>query len=217
LDTGFHIHSQLSTDEAVKIIIQNMDRRFFHGKITPTDVAQALLAEFNRSNLGAQIFGASDKMFVQIGTRPGAPSGGQTALTVTIENAPDGIMVQMGQQAWMGTATSLGYTALSALRNPFSLLGRIDDLAQDLENLQLTENIWKVIGRAVQAAGASHQLSDRLNRMACEYCGAANPVGEATCLACGAPLGNVQPDTCRNCGFVILRKETTCPNCGKAF
>ena len=194
-----------------------MDRRFFHGNITPTDLAQSLLAEFNRTNLNAQAMGTNDKMIVQIATRPGAMSGGQTALTVAIEKATDGVMIQMGQQAWIGTATSLGYTALAALRNPFSLLGRIDDLAQDLENLQLTENIWNVIGRVAKAAGASHQLSDRLNRMECDYCGAANPVGEATCLCCGAPLGNIQPTTCRNCWFVVLRGEATCPNCGKAI
>lgn len=191
-----------------------MDRRFFHGKLEPADIAQALLAEFNRTNLHAQVLGVSDKLLVQIATRPGAMSGGQTALTVTIDKVEDGVMIQMGRQAWMGTATSLGWSALTALRNPLSLLGRIDDIAQDLENLQLVENTWEVIGRAAQAAGASHQLSERLNRMECEYCGAATPAGEATCLACGAPLGKVHPVSCSNCGFVVLRGERICPNCG---
>jgi hypothetical protein len=193
--------------------MQNMDRRFFHGTLTPTDFAQSLLAEFNRTNLHAQVFGASGKMIIQIATRAGAPSGGQTALTVAIENATDGVMVQMGQQTWMGTAASLGWSALTALRNPLSLLGRIDDIAQDLENLQLVDNVWNAIERAAQAAGASHQLSERLKRMECEYCGAATPVGEATCIACGAPLGSVQPAACGKCGFVVLHGETTCPNC----
>ena len=197
--------------------MQNMNRRFFHGNLSPVDLAQSLLAEFNRTNLQAQTLGDRDKMIVQIATRPGAPSGGETALTVSIEKASDGVMVQMGQQAWMGTAASLGWSAWTALRNPLSLLGRIDDIAQDLENLQLSDNIWKAVERAAQAAGASHQLSERLNRMECAYCGAANPVGEATCLCCGAPLGNMQPTTCRNCGFVVLRGETTCPNCGKVI
>lgn len=195
--------------------MQNMKRRFFHGNIAPADVAQVLLAQFNRTNLHAQTFGSSDKLFVQIGTRPNAPSGGQTALTVSIESAPDGVMIEMGQQAWMGTAASLGWSALTALRNPLTLLGRLDDIAQDLENLQLPDNIWKAVEAAAQAAGALHELSERLKRVTCAYCGAATPVGAPTCLACGAPLGNSQPATCRNCGFVILRGETTCPNCGK--
>ncbi|MBI5935640.1 MAG: zinc ribbon domain-containing protein [Chloroflexi bacterium] len=193
-----------------------MKRRFFHGKITPVDVAQILLAEFNRTNTSAQTFGTSDKMFVQIGSRPGAQSGGQTALTVTIEDAPDGVMIEMGQQAWMGTAASLGWSALTALKNPLSLIGRIDDIAQDLENLQLPETIWKTVERAAKTAGASHELSERLKRVTCSYCHAANPVGEATCIACGAPLGKAQPKTCRHCGFAILHSEATCPNCGKA-
>ncbi len=194
-----------------------MDRRIFHGNITPTDLAQALLAEFNRGNLRAQVLGHSDNLAVQIGTHPGAMSGGQTALTVTIQKAPDGVLVQMGQQAWMGTAASLGWTALAALRNPLSLLGRLDDLAQDFENLQLSEQVWQVVARATQAAGASHELSERMRRTTCDYCGAANPHGAATCVACGAPLGNVTPTACGNCGFVVLRGEKTCPNCGKAI
>lgn len=194
-----------------------MDRRIFHGNITPDGLAQSLLAEFNRGNLRAQVLGRSDSMAVQIGTHPGAMSGGQTALTVTIQKAPDGIIVQLGQQAWMGTAASLGWTALTALRNPFSLLGRLDDLAQDIENLQLSERVWQVIERAVQTAGASTQLSERMRRVVCDYCNSANPVGEAACLSCGAPLGNVTPTSCKNCGFVVLRGETKCPNCGMAI
>ena len=194
-----------------------MDRRIFHGNITPADVAQALLAEYNRTNLQAQTIGSGDRVIVQIATRPGAMSGGQTAITVQIDKAPDGVMIQLGQQAWVGTAASLGWTAIAALRNPLTLLGRIDDIAQDIENLQLTETIWGVIERAAQAAGASHELSERFRRVTCEYCGAANPVGEPTCLMCGAPLGEAQPRTCRNCGFVVYHGETTCPNCGKGI
>lgn len=190
-----------------------MDRRIFHGNIEPNDIAQALMAEFNRGNLHAQVIGNQKKMAVQMATRMGSMSGGQTALTVTIQKVEDGIMVDLGQQAWLGVAASLGQTAISALRNPFSLLGRLDDLAQDIENIQLSENVWKAIDRAVVTLGASHALSERLLRVTCEFCGTANPVGEGSCIACGAPLGNAQPTTCPKCGFVITSSETRCPNC----
>src|SRR5512138_3470392 len=173
-----------------------MDRRIFHGNIKPTDIAHALMAEFNRGNLRAQVVGNTDKMAVQIATRAGAMSGGQTALTISIQTVEDGIMVEAGQQAWLGVAASLGQTAISALRNPFSLLGRLDDLAQDIESIQLNERTWKVIDGAVAACQASYTLSEKLARVACEYCGSANPLGEANCLACGAPLGDVHPTTC---------------------
>jgi hypothetical protein len=190
-----------------------MDRKFFHGNIKPVDIAQALLAEFNRGNLRAQILGQSDKMAVQVNTHPGASSGGQTALTITIQSHQDGIMVEVGQQAWLGVAASLGVSALSALRNPLSLLGRLDDIAQDIENLQLTEKVWTIIARSVKSLDASTELSDRLKRLVCEYCHAANPVGEASCIACGAPLGMSQPVTCGQCGFVVKKGDKNCPNC----
>jgi hypothetical protein len=190
-----------------------MERKIFHGKIKPVDVAQALIAEFNQGNLRAQTLGQSDRMVVQIGTKPGSQSGGQTAVTVTIQKWEDGVMVELGQQAWLGVAASLGTSALAALRNPFNLLGRLDDIAQDIENLQIGERIWQVIAKTARAAGVSTELSERLKRITCEYCGTANPVGEPSCLACGAPLGKAQPNTCPNCGYLVQSGETTCDHC----
>lgn len=193
-----------------------MERKIFHGNIKPLDIAQALLGEFNRGNLRAQTLGQSDKLVVQVGTRPDALSGGQTAMTVTIRKLDDGVIVELGQQAWLGVAASLGVSALSALKNPFSLLGRLDDIAQDIENLTLSERIWQVIAKAARSANATTKLSDMLRRLACEYCHAANPVGEPSCVACGAPLGNAQPNTCRNCGYVVKEGDKNCPNCKQA-
>lgn len=190
-----------------------MDRQILHGNITPTDIAQALMAEFNRGNLQAQVVGQSNKMAVQIATRFGARSGGQTALTVSMQKVEDGVMIEIGQQTWLGVAASLGQTAIAALRNPFSLLGRLDDLAQDIENMQMTDRVWQTIGRASAAIGASYELSERLRRITCEYCGTANPLGEGSCIACGAPLGEAHPTACPNCGFAITMADTTCPNC----
>jgi hypothetical protein len=196
-----------------RIIIENMERRIFHGNIKPNDIAHALMAEFNRGNLLTQVVGNKDKMAIQIATRRGSPSGGQTALTINLQTVEDGIMVELGQQAWLGVAASLGQTALSALRNPFSLLSRLDDLAQDIESMQLNEKTWQVIESSVATLGASYALSDKLSRISCKYCGSANPVGEANCLACGAPMGDSHPTTCGNCGFVVTLDETICPNC----
>jgi hypothetical protein len=190
-----------------------MERRIFHGNIKPNDIAHALMAEFNRGNLLTQIVGDKDKMAVQIATRMGRNSGGNTALTINLQTVEDGVLVELGQQAWLGVAASLGQTALSALRNPFSLLGRLDDLAQDIESIQLNEKTWQVIQSTVATLGASYALSEKLARIPCDYCGSANPLGEANCLACGAPLGEAHPTTCHHCGFVISSRETICPNC----
>ena len=190
-----------------------MSQRIYHGQISPAQLAENLVAHFNRGNYRSQQIGSGEQVMVQIATNQYRSSGGQTALSVTIREVADGITVQIGKQAWLGIAASLGQTALHAIRNPLSLLGRLDDLAQDIESLQLSEEVWEVIDEFSNSVGTGHALSERLQRMVCEYCETANPVGSANCIACGAPLGGVQPTTCLNCGFVVYQKESTCPNC----
>jgi hypothetical protein len=192
-----------------------MEQRIYHGNLTPSDISASLLAHFNQGNLRAQQLGSPERLIVQIGTRPGAMAGGDTTVSVVLQKVEDGVAVQLGQQAWLGIAASLGTTALSAIKNPFNLLGRLDDLAQDISNLQINEQVWEAIDEVARAAGASKELSNRLRRSVCPYCRTANPVGEPSCIACGAPLGEVQPHTCPNCGFVVKASEAICPNCRK--
>ena len=190
-------------------------KKIFHGEIEPRDFATSLIAEFNRGNLHAQQLGGKNEIVIQIATRGMRRSGGQTALTITIEKIEDGVAIDIGKQSWLGVAASLGTTAIATLRNPFSLLSRLDDVAQDIESLQLVDNVWEVIENVAYSAGASFELSERLRRLTCAYCGTANPVGEPSCIACGAPLGLIQPKTCLQCGYVLKHGENVCPNCKK--
>jgi DNA-directed RNA polymerase subunit RPC12/RpoP len=192
-----------------------MDVRIFHGNLTPNDIGRALIAKFNRGNLRAQQFGSGDKAIVQIASLIRPQSGGQTALTVSLQKVVDGVSVQIGKQSWLGVVASLGLTAFWTWRNPWNILSRLDDLAQDIENLQMVDQVWDVVEAAARAAGASFELSERLKRMVCAYCNSANQVGESRCVACGAPLGDIQPDTCQNCGFVVTKNDAVCPNCGQ--
>ena len=191
-----------------------METRIFHGDLTVTEIAKALYANFNRNNLRAQIFGSDKKATVQIASLYKPISGGPTALSVNLEQVEDGVAVQIGKQSWLGVAASLGITALTTLKNPWSLIGRLDDIAVDIGSIQLSDQVWEVIEESAQIAGATYELSERLRRQVCSYCGAANPIGEPTCIACGAPSGKDQLHTCMNCGFVIHKSETICPNCG---
>jgi hypothetical protein len=192
-----------------------MEARVFHGNLRPEDIAQSLVGEFNRGNLHTQQFGSGDQIIVQIATRDRPQSGGKTALSVHLQKVEDGVAVQIGKQAWLSVAASLGHTLFAAWLNPWNILGRLDDVAQDIENLQLSEEVWGVIEKYARIAGASFELSERLRRAVCEYCQTANPVGASNCIACGAPLGNVQPRACPKCGFVLKIGETVCPNCGQ--
>jgi len=190
------------------------ETRIYHGDLNPSDIARDIIAQFNRGNLRVQQIGRDPKIAVQVATRQFAQSGGQTALTITLHKVEDGVSVQVGNQAWMGVAASLGITALSALRNPMTLLGRLDDLAQDIESLQLEDEVWQLIEGSARQHGVGKVLSERLNRYVCPYCNTANKPGESRCIACGAPLGDIQPQTCLNCGFIVRNLERECPNCG---
>lgn len=193
-----------------------MEKRIFYGDITPGDFADALSAHFHRGNMRTQAVGEPNNLKVQIASMRNAATGGQTALTVHLRAVEDGVMISVGQQAWLGVAASLGQSAIATLMNPWNLLHRLDDIAQDIESLTLVENVWKVIAKVARANGASQQLSKRLRRLSCEYCSTANQVGAPSCVACGAPLGSLQPKTCNHCGFVLKAGESVCPQCGRA-
>ncbi len=190
-----------------------MTTRIYHGDIQPEDIARNLIAYYNRGNYQVQRYGSGDRLAVQIATRENRRSGGQTAMTANISKVEDGVSITLSNQMWFGLAASLGLTAISALRNPFTLINRIDDIAQDIESLQLEEAIWDVINQTARQHGTGQRLSERLSRTVCPYCLTANPIASARCLACGAPLGEVQPATCMQCGFVVSKQEKICPNC----
>jgi hypothetical protein len=191
-----------------------MDEKIFYGEIQIEDIANALLAEFNQPPWQAQRYGNNGRRIaVQIASRPNLQRGGTTALTLHLQQLPNGIIVQMGQQAWLNLAASVGTTILAALRNPWYLLSRLDDLAQDFESLQLRDHVWQVIESVCHTAGASHQISETIKQQRCEYCLTPNPAEESHCLACGAPLQIKTVATCPHCGFIVPEDEAICPNC----
>lgn len=192
-----------------------MDQRIFHGSFKNIDLAKAVIAQFNHGSMQVQQLGSGDIIAVQIATSPYSTSGGKTAVSVVLQNVEDGVSVKIGEQAWLGVAASLGVSAFSAWRNPLSLLNRLDDIAQDIENMDLSNDLWQTLETTARSLGSGYELSDRLNKYVCDYCNTPNPPGQAKCIGCGAPLGDIQPKTCKNCGYAILHSESVCPNCGK--
>ena len=95
-----------------------MNQRIYHGNLEPVDLANALIGYFNRGNLRVQRIGDNSKLVVQVATLDRPFSGGQTAISVILQSVEDGVSVQIGEQAWLGVAASLGASAISVLRNP---------------------------------------------------------------------------------------------------
>lgn len=192
-----------------------METKIYHGNITAGNLAKALATRFTHGDLFARAVQSGNQHIVQISTRNQPRSGGKTAIGVTIQQHKDGVVVKVGKQDWLGIAASLGKSAVYLGLNPLNILNRLDDIAQDIENLSLDDKIWETIDEVAQTMGASFALSEKLSRITCEYCDTANPVGEPRCLACGAPLGNSQPRTCKNCGYVAGPEDTKCQNCNE--
>jgi len=195
-------------------MLSGFEQRTYHGNLNAQDLANALLAQFNHGELRAVQHGAGETIIVQIGTSQISRSGGPTALTVYLSQVEDGVHVRLGEQEWLGVAASLGQTALMALLRPISLLGRLDDLAQDFLSFTMAQRVIETLDLKSRALGASYEISERLRRLACAYCATANPIGSSNCLACGAPLGYEHPISCDNCGFVSEAGTEVCPECG---
>ena len=194
-----------------------MSERNYHGEIQPADMAAALIAAFNQGNLRCQQVGQGDKIMVQIATSEYAQSGGKGALSVTVQRNPDGVTVGVGQQEWLGVAASLGQSALATLMNPWNIINRLDDIAQDINTLTLEQQVWDTIERFAHTVRATKTLSAALSTLACPYCATANKVGAANCENCGAPLGAAQPIACPKCGNVMPPHTKFCANCGTAL
>lgn len=194
-----------------------LQQRTYHGPIEAEDLARALAADLSGLGLESQVLGDPDHLVLQFGSRHWPRSGGRTSLTVHLIEVEDGVMVRVGEQQWLGVAASLGTTALMALKNPFSLIGRIDDVAQDIQSLTVRERVWTVIEDAARGLGASLKISETLRRVTCSYCRTANRVGASSCLACCAPLGGAQPVTCAECGYAVPANVSECPQCSTSI
>lgn len=192
-----------------------MIQKIYHGNFSPEDLASIIEVNFNRGNIEVRKIGSDNRVIIQIRSKNTAKSGGQTAIGITFQQYADGVIVSVGEQQWLGVAASLGFSALAALKNPFSLLHRIDDIAQDIEYINLEDEIWSVLETNIHTIGSGYQLSDKLKRLSCEYCHTANLVGSPSCAACGAPMGDIQPKTCKFCGYILYKNELRCPNCKK--
>jgi hypothetical protein len=159
-----------------------MPQRLYPGHLRNTDLAEAITGYFSRGNLRVQSYGNGDSINVQIATSPYAVSGGTTALSVLLQNVEDGVAVEISKQAWLGIAASLGVTTIAALRNPLTLLNRLDDIAQDIEYVQLVDTVWNVIDATARSLGSGFELSERLARYVCDYCNTPNPLGNQVVL-----------------------------------
>jgi len=190
-----------------------MEQRTYHGKITPQELATALLARFNTEDMTATQAGEGDRLVVNI--MASGAVGGPCSLSVGLSPAPTGVTVTIGPYNILGVAADLLETGLKALVNPITLIGEITDVAQNVQRLTLPQQVWQTIDHYCQSVGAS--LVPEPSGVTCPYCGIISPLGTGQCPSCGAPLGEYQPIACPKCGRLLPRTTRFCIRCGTAL
>lgn len=187
-----------------------MEQRTYHGKITPDELAQALAARFNSDDMSASVSGDEDKLLVSISSS--GWQGGKTALPVGISAVSGGVLVTVGQHDVLGVAADLVQTGLAALVNPMTVIGEIDDVARNVERLNLPRLVWETVDHYASSVGAG--LTPDPVAVICPYCGVQSPIGQPKCESCGASLATVQPITCSRCGKLLAADLKFCTRCG---
>jgi len=192
-----------------------MNQKIFHGNFNSEDLADQIENFLDLDHFDIYRTRSKDALNIQIRTAKHIRSGGKTAIGILLRDFEDGVIVNIGEQNLAGIATSIGISALSTILNPANLLHRIDDIAQDIESIQLEDHLLDIVIAAAESLGTGFALSDQFHRIKCSYCATANKPGKSNCIACGAPLGDEQLCSCKHCGFVYTGELPFCPNCKK--
>lgn len=187
-----------------------MEQKTYHGSITPRQVAEALVARFSGDDMTVAVSGDDDKMMLNISST--GWRGGRTALAVGLSPVRGGVMVTVGEHNLLGVAADLLQTGLGALRNPLTIIGEIDDVARNVEHLNLPAQVWEAVDLLARSLGAG--MTPAPTSVTCPYCGVLNPIGAGQCESCGAPLGRYQPVACSQCGLVLPADIKYCTRCG---
>lgn len=190
-----------------------MITKTYYGKFQVNHFLNFLAATFRDQNLDVNVSNHGKRNVVRFVSSRGAKSGGQFALNLILTEFEGGVRIDIGTPEGLGVAASLGKTALFTLLNPYNLLVRLDDVAQDIENITLDQSLLKEIERYMRTNHLTLKLSSSLSKTVCEYCHSINDYGKSNCVSCGAPMGDTLLKTCPRCGFAMKNKLSRCPQC----
>ncbi|MBU0495568.1 MAG: zinc ribbon domain-containing protein [Chloroflexi bacterium] len=192
-----------------------MSERKYRGNVTPGDLAEALVNQFNRGDYRAAKSGRGTQAVVQISTNRRMRGEPDTAVSVTITPTPEGVHVSMGDPQWLDIAADLVQTGIGALLNPWSLVREVDDVARNVQDLNLPQEVWQAIDQYAKTVGSRPALLPEPTSVTCPYCRSGNAIGEGRCENCGAPLGDAQPVRCPSCQRLLAAGTSQCPQCGE--
>ena len=155
--------------------------------VQPKEFIDRLAFEFDNATFDVLIQqNLKDQNVAKIITDSRTLSESQTSLIVVAELTEKGLLVTVSDQEWGGIAASLGTTVVAAILNPINLVGRIDDLAADVQNLQLGDKVEQFIRNF--SDNMVNKSSALAPKSVCKYCRSRNEDTATHCASCGAPL-----------------------------
>jgi ribosomal protein L40E len=218
-----------------------MEQRIYTGGVGLERLAEHLLDTWDRDETAAQALESDEGLIVQVGRRGGGlfSDAPRSAVTLALEELPDGLRVTQGDQRWYSDGG--GRIMVGGLIGflPFFFtwpLGGGDDAPADPE---LAERVWESVERFAaqqgaaapaarapreaavgetirlpQQAGPATGETTRLPAVACPTCGAGNPPAAERCRECGTFL---QARACPQCGVSNPATANFCMRCGTSL
>jgi hypothetical protein len=222
-----------------------MDTRYYHAQdINIEQLAAELDRVYAAQGHQTQHFGNADTMTVQIkkGGEFAALFGLQSALTVVMQRAPDGMQAMVGQQRWADKAAVGAVGFIFPVLWPLMLTAGAGAVMQASLGSQVLNTLDMLVHQrypnAQQAAqqayappffrhspfgpfgpfGAPSQAPQQAAPVICPNCQTANEPGDKFCMQCGKPLTTEPAEKahCANCGAEMKPGAAYCTKCGTA-
>jgi ribosomal protein L40E len=212
-----------------------MTTRYYQDpRINIESIAVGLERMFTSQGYQVQHFGNIDQMTVQMkkGGDLVAIIGMQTALTVTMQRSPGGVLAMIGQQKWVDKAVvgAVGMLAAPVLW-PLMITAGVGAIQQATLGTQVMnaldmfvrqQNPNVQVGPIPPGMMPQYQQPGAPPRPAmvvCSNCQAPNDVGDSYCMRCGQALASQEPQKtlCPNCGAEIKPDAVFCTKCGTSL
>ena len=156
-------------------------------KVDIQKLAEHLAAFLDNETYDVHLISRSDDQIkLQVSNDRRLRSGSRISVVVSVINHAESSLIQIGDPEWMNIAGSIGATLLGTLIRSVNIIGRIDDLSVDLNNVQLPDRVKQLVNDYVTALIA--EKTSARNRTKCQYCGSRNSSSATHCKSCGAPL-----------------------------